>query len=391
MDDPLRTEQSDIQSTHDTISSAGGSEFAPISESLSAAADIAPAIVEILPDAVEIVPAAVVPDVEGATSPVATAGSSGGETSSAGEDIVPDNETIVRSAAEVTSGEVTSVNATSEEAAPSAQAVAEPVLAGAPESLRTAEPADGIEILVKLAETGEIDPKNVDIIDVTDKFLKAVAAAPKENLRQSGKILFHACVLLRMKAEALLAFANAEMDGGDDFLDFEDSDGLVIYDSNRRAIGRQITLHDLERALVRKSHSKQNKQRRVTLEQLIDALREAERIEKTRQERQPRARIELAGHHAVNDVSDILDLAHDEDIESTIERVDLILANFLETGNALPLLHIIRLLDRHGDWVDAFLAVLFLSNAGKITLEQEHFWGPLYIVRNDEEPLKAAN
>src|SRR5437762_2941868 len=81
----------------------------------------------------------------------------------------------------------------------------------------------GIEFLVKLAESGEIDPKNVDIIDVTDRFLQAIAAAPKENLRQSGKILFHASVLLRMKAEALLADRPNVIDNGsDDFLEFDE-------------------------------------------------------------------------------------------------------------------------------------------------------------------------
>ncbi len=259
-------------------------------------------------------------------------------------------------------------------------------MTGAPESLQKAEPADGIEILVKLAECGEIDPKNVDIIDVTDKFLRAIAAAPKENLRQSGKVLFHACVLLRMKAEALLAAANAELDHGDDFLDFDEADGPIIYDSADQPVGRQITLHDLERALVRKAHTRQNRQRRVTLDQLINALRDAEKIEKSREERRPRARIDLSGHHEVNEYDDILELAHDEDIEKTIQRIDGILDEYLHTGEMMHLLKVIKLLDRGGDWVEAFLAVLFLSNAGKITLEQEHFWGPLYVVRCEPQP-----
>lgn len=252
----------------------------------------------------------------------------------------------------------------------------------ATEVLTKSAPADGIEILVKLAETGEIDPKNVDITDVTDKFLRAIAAAPKENLRQSGKILFHACVLLRMKAEALLAHSSFSFDSGDDFLDFDDSTGPIIYDSQKQAVGRQITLQDLERALVRKANNRQNRQRRVTLDQLIDALREAERIEKQRGERKPRARIELKGQHEVNDVDDLLDLAHDEDIETTIDRIDSILQNYFQIGELVAIFQLIKLLDRHGDWVDTFLAVLFLSNAGKISLEQEEFWGPLYVIRN---------
>ncbi|HEY9787865.1 MAG TPA: segregation/condensation protein A [Candidatus Obscuribacterales bacterium] len=248
------------------------------------------------------------------------------------------------------------------------------------------QPADGIAILVKLAESGDIDPKNVDIIDVTDKFLKAIAAAPKENLRQSGKILFHASVLLRMKAEALLAAASAELEtGSDDFLDFDEDGAPIIYDSQNQPVARQITLQDLERALVRRANNRQARQRKVTLQQLIEALKEAERIEKERVDKKPRARIDLSGQIDVNDVDDILELAHDEDIEVTIQRVEQLIDSTLNIGEYLSLIKLIQLLGPKRDWVDAFLAVLFLSNAGKITLEQEQFYGPVYLVRCDAE------
>jgi segregation and condensation protein A len=263
------------------------------------------------------------------------------------------------------------------------QTVKEPVMA---------DSADGIEILVKLAAAGEFDPKNIDIIDVTDKFLRAIAAAPKENLRQSGKILFHASVLLRMKAEALLAAVVQDVDPQDDFLDFDENGSGLIYDSRKEIVGRQITLDDLERALVRKTHTRQNRQRKVTLEQLIDALRQAEKIEKTRAEKKPaRAVIELAGQHEARDVDDLLDLAHDEDIEDTIERIERMLVDYTTSGDMINLLALIKMLDGNGDWVDAFLAVLFLSNAGKITLEQQEFYGPLYLVRADEPEKKASS
>lgn len=242
----------------------------------------------------------------------------------------------------------------------------------------------GIEILVHMAEKGEIDPKSIDIIDVTDRFLQAIAAAPKENLRQSGKILFHASVLLRMKAEALLAITNDDDSFAlDDFMEFDENGSPIIYDSRSEPVARQITIQDLERALVRRVHSKQFRQRRVTLEQLIEALREAERIDSARSQKRHVPKIDLEGQHEINDVEDILDLAHDEDIEPVIQKIEAILATFLDSSDLVPLLELIKLLDKSGDWVDAFLAVLFLSNAGKITLEQEEFYGPLYIVRTD--------
>lgn len=251
-------------------------------------------------------------------------------------------------------------------------------------------PSDGIEILVRLAKNGEIDPKAVDIIEVTDKFLKLIAAAPKENLRQSGKILFHACVLLRMKAEALLTFT-VEEPVDDDFIDFEGDEGIIM-DSNNNEVGRQITLKDLERAIVRRAQKRQIRKRQVTLDELIEALREAERIEKTRAERQqPRAVIELAGQHAVEGVEDLLDLAHDEDIESTIDKVDVLLARILKLGERIELLQLVKMLDDHSDWVDAFLASLFLSNAGKIDLLQHEFYGPLYLTLCGDPTVAIEN
>ncbi len=250
----------------------------------------------------------------------------------------------------------------------------------------TEKPVDGIEILIKLAESGDIDPKNIDIIDVTDKFLRAIAAAPKENLRQSGKIIFHASVLLRMKAEALLAEASAELDlGGDDFIDFDED--LLAMDTDQP---RQITLRDLEKALVRRTNNKQNRQRKVTLQQLIDALKDAEKLEKERLEKKPRQRIQTDGYIDVRDVEDILELAHDEDIEVTIAKVDRLLEDSIKVGDALTLLKLIKMLGPKSDWVDAFLAVLFLSNAGKIILEQEEFYGPVQIIRAEEMAFGQA-
>ncbi|MFN8659202.1 MAG: ScpA family protein [Candidatus Obscuribacterales bacterium] len=250
------------------------------------------------------------------------------------------------------------------------------------DTLISVERSGGIEILVSMASKGEIDPKNIDIIDICDRFLKAIAAAPKENLRQSGKIIFHASVLLRMKAEQLLIDKIEDLDfGGDDFLDFEDDSG-IIYDGNNQAVARQITLADLERALTRRTKNTQVRRRRVTLEQLIEALRDAEKHEKEKSQRKPKAVIDMEGYADMKGMEDILELAHDEDIEDVIARIEQILIAYFEAGDILSLVALIEKLGGRGDWVDAFLAVLFLSNAGKVQLQQEKFYGELFIARS---------
>ncbi|MDD4127309.1 MAG: segregation/condensation protein A, partial [Methanomicrobium sp.] len=60
-----------------------------------------------------------------------------------------------------------------------------------------------VEILVRLAESGEIDPWNIDIVEVTDRFLQELDRMQKLDLRVSGRTLFFASTLLRMKSEYL--------------------------------------------------------------------------------------------------------------------------------------------------------------------------------------------
>jgi segregation and condensation protein A len=85
-------------------------------------------------------------------------------------------------------------------------------------------------------------------------------------------------------------------------------------------------------------------------------------------------------------MDDILDLAHDEDIEDTITRIEALLVELLESDNMLPLREIVESMNGRGHWVDVFLGVLFLANAGKISLHQEQFYGPLFVLR--PEPVQ---
>ena len=48
---------------------------------------------------------------------------------------------------------------------------------------------DGIEILVNMAKQGKIDPWNVDIVEVTDKYLMHLFQSKAQNLRLTGRIV----------------------------------------------------------------------------------------------------------------------------------------------------------------------------------------------------------
>lgn len=61
--------------------------------------------------------------------------------------------------------------------------------------VQTAE-VDGIEILVNMAKSGKIDPWNVDIVEVTDKYLTHLFQSKAQNLRLTGRTLLFAAILL---------------------------------------------------------------------------------------------------------------------------------------------------------------------------------------------------
>jgi hypothetical protein len=83
---------------------------------------------------------------------------------------------------------------------------------------------DPIEILVGLAERGEIDPWNINIIEVTDRFLSELERRRELNLKLSGRTLFYAATLLRMKSEQLLVLATPEEGDAEDDSDSSDED-----------------------------------------------------------------------------------------------------------------------------------------------------------------------
>ena len=89
------------------------------------------------------------------------------------------------------STDVVATDAMSAEAIP-----ADAMPADAPDPALTGD--RGIDVLVDLAKAGQIDPWNIDIIDVTDKYLRTLDVTKEADLRLSGRALFYAAVLLRL-------------------------------------------------------------------------------------------------------------------------------------------------------------------------------------------------
>src|SRR3990167_8830186 len=120
----------------------------------------------------------------------------------------------------------------------------------------------GLEILVQLAEKGDIDPWDIDIIEVTDKFLAALDKSPRENLLNAGRAIFFASVLLRLKSDILLNISNETLLSSQQTENFFPEDDLLFNQDEVR-----LDLSKLDSFIVRSSLGKQQRKRKISPEQ----------------------------------------------------------------------------------------------------------------------------
>ncbi len=233
---------------------------------------------------------------------------------------------------------------------------------------------DPVEILVAMAERGEIDPWNIDIIEVTDRFLSELERRRELNLQVSGRTLFFAATLLRMKSDQLAIVGTAEDDsegeGEDDLFGDAFSAGMdeeIDFSSRLGPIERLE--HEIQRRLDRKNLRKSP----VTLFELIVELKNLEKAERRR--RRMEGGVDFSD--SLIDADDVVSIAHEEGFqESAMVR----LAEYLEGLELDEEMTLAELCERM-EWgvPEVFIPLLFLALDGRCTLRQEEFYGDIWV------------
>jgi len=248
------------------------------------------------------------------------------------------------------------------------------------------EEVEPVEVLVNLAEDGEIDPWDIDIVAVTDAFL---AELDEADLRASGRALFYASVLLRMKSDAML---------GDDEPDEPEP---APWETAMRAEAPPPGEDDgfdpvdqLEAEMDRRLERKSTRGTPETLDELVRELRDAERGSWWKESRSYDTSESPAGYdrgpqtldyHAGDDFrrdeepteDDVTGTTHTEDIDEVIADVDDALVDRYDRGRDEVLFAEVR--DAGGRPVMTYLALLFLSNRGDVRLNQDDLFGDLWV------------
>jgi len=229
---------------------------------------------------------------------------------------------------------------------------------------------DPVEILVGLAERGEIDPWNINIIEVTDRFLTELERRRQLNLQVSGRTLFYAATLLRMKSEHLSLQSDQEEAGLDD-----DDEGFgenfdLELESEIDYQGRLGPIERLEHEIQRRLDRKNLRKSPVTLFELIIELKNLEKEERRRR------RLSDAGDDLIY-TEDVVGIAHDEGYqESAMTRLAEYLEG-LEINEEMTLAELCTQLE----WgiPEVYIPLLFLALDGRCSLRQEEFFGDVYV------------
>ena len=255
-----------------------------------------------------------------------------------------------------------------------------------PEPTAEDNEVEPVELLVQLAEEDEIEPWDIDIVEVTDAFLSKLEAT---DLRTSARALFYASVLLRMKGDELLDPTEEPDDEPEPWEQaFEDdnpggAEGAPGFDP----------VDELEAEMDRRLERKSTRGNPETLDELVRELREAERDNWWKRRREYDTSdtggrgygTQTVDYRATDEFreddepteGDVTGNTHSEEIDDVIDDVTAALAAEFDNGRKEVLYAEIE--TAGGRPFMTYLALLFLSNRGEVRLQQTDLFGDLWI------------
>lgn len=237
---------------------------------------------------------------------------------------------------------------------------------------------DGIEILVEMAKQGKIDPWNIDIIDVTDKYLTHLFQSKSQNLRLTGRTLLFASILLKLKSNILEGLDVTSFEESEQYdIDYDD-DTPLDYGEDNIPTSNVISIDEV---LQRRTSVRLNRNRVVTLRDLIRQLEFYETLDKKQKLKNAHERLRRrVRNYSRLSADDIVNLAHDEYIEQGVERLKANLGEILSRQDRIELNELTLLgMDR----ISAYVSLLFLTVDSDYDLVQDEFYSDLYVVKGN--------
>ncbi len=226
-------------------------------------------------------------------------------------------------------------------------------------------------ILYDLVRSEKMNPWDIDISLLSNKYLELIKTMKKFDFKVSGKVILASAILLKLKSDRLmdqdLMYLDSLLHPEEESILYEDEDGLLP------------TIHDIPKLTPR---TPQPRKRKVSIYDLVDALQKALEVKKRRVMRTvPPARVDVP-EKKIN-------------INSVIRKMHhKILSFFAKNQNKkLTFTQLIPSPSKK-DKVLTFIPLLHLTTDRKIDLMQEQHFGEIEIllkkVQNETKKSVAA-
>jgi len=210
------------------------------------------------------------------------------------------------------------------------------------------------ELIYNIVSFEGLDPWDIDIIKLTDSFLKYIEGIKTLDFRIPAKVVLVAAILLKLKSEVLSPIKEGE---GEYFPE----EGQLPFEL--AWIKEELEKVDLKPPMER--HVK----RKVTLDELVDALKKAMKV-KDKKERIKRT----LGRRLKREIGE------EEDIELRIGKLMSSIDGLLLKlkSKKVEFSKIVENWERD-EIVRHFVPLLHLSSRGKVGTEQEEFFKEIFI------------
>jgi len=208
------------------------------------------------------------------------------------------------------------------------------------------------EVIYHIVSLENIDPWNVDLVKLTDGFIKYINKLEQLDFRIPAKIVFVVAVLLRLKSDYLSIFEEEEtieeVAKQPEFVDLGIDPNLIQLGLPMKRLPR----------------------RQVTLDELITALRKVLVVTERRTERRRLWQSKLQAQISEEDIS--------KRIEHLMNEIDGLMSKMAK--DKVGFSQVVAKWNRN-KIVDSFIPLLHLEQNQKIKTEQEDFFKEIYIFK----------
>jgi len=210
------------------------------------------------------------------------------------------------------------------------------------------------DIIYQIVSFENLDPWDIDIIKLTDSFLKYIEKMKILDFRIPAKIVVVAAILLRLKCEIFSPFERT----------------ISSTSLNQEIDDEILRLKEETENLELKNPIKRRPKRKVTLDELVDALKKAVKVQEKKETTKNKLRSKIGRHLASDEV----------DIEVRINNLMFEIDGLLGKLNSEK----VEFSKLVNEWesetiINNFLPLLHLASRGKVGTEQKQFFKEIYV------------